>query len=51
MKASLEQMCTQTLNGFATRTKKRSSEVDGLVEAKNFLAGVEAGEPVLAPAA
>jgi len=49
LKSALATDCSWVKTHFDTRRQKRKTEMDGLVEAKNFLAGVEAGDPVLAP--
>merc|ERR1719217_1717317 len=49
MKNSLKTDCEWVKTHFDSRRDARKQEMAGLVEAKNFLAGVEAGEPVLAP--
>merc|ERR1719160_1272154 len=49
MKKSLKTDCEWVKTHFDSRRDARKQEMAGLVEAKNFLAGVEAGEPVLAP--
>merc|ERR1719401_2075837 len=49
MKTALGQDCKWVETHFESRRTKRKSEMDGLVEAKNFLAGVEEGTPVLPP--
>merc|ERR1719401_2000558 len=49
MKKTLVQDCKWVKTHFESRRKKRKSEMDGLVEAKSFLAGVEEGTPVLPP--
>jgi len=46
---SLATDCAWVKNTFKTRRDKRKLEVDGLAEAKDFLAGVDAGQAVLAP--
>jgi len=46
---SLNTDCAWVKNTFKTRKEKRKLEMDGLVEAKNYLAGVDAGDPVLPP--
>merc|ERR1719401_2200091 len=48
-KASLVTDCAWVKTNFQTRADKRKLEIDGLVEAKNYLAGVDAGEAVLPP--
>lgn len=50
MKKSLETDCAWVQTHFGSRRDARKKEMDGLVEAKNFLAGVESGTPVLGPA-
>merc|ERR1719160_343228 len=49
MKKALATDCEWVKTHFQTRRDAREKEMEGLVEAKNFLAGVEAGEPQLAP--
>jgi predicted nucleic acid-binding Zn-ribbon protein len=49
MKQALEVDCKWVKTNFESRRKKRKTEMAGLVEAKDFLAGVEAGDAVLAP--
>merc|ERR1719327_1659174 len=49
MKKALATDCEWVKTHFQTRRDARKKEMEGLVEAKNFLAGVEAGEPQLAP--
>jgi predicted nucleic acid-binding Zn-ribbon protein len=49
LKKALETDCDWVKTHFDTRSDKRKTEMEGLVEAKNFLAGVEAGDAVLAP--
>jgi len=49
VKASLATDCDWVKNTFATRKEKRALEVDGLQEAKDFLAGVDQGAAVLGP--
>jgi len=44
---SLAADCAWVANTFEKRREKRKLETDGLVEAKNFLAGVDSGEAVL----
>merc|ERR1719460_189022 len=41
---SIGKDCTWVKTHFDSRREKRKAEMDGLVEAKNFLAGVEAGD-------
>merc|ERR1719506_2410708 len=48
-KKSLATDCDWVKTNFKSRRDKRKSEMDGLVEAKNFLAGVAAGDAVLPP--
>jgi len=48
-KKALETDCDWVKSHFQKRRDSRKAEMDGLVEAKNFLAGVEAGDAVLAP--
>lgn len=50
MKKSLATDCTWVKDHFKSRRDARKTEMAGLVEAKNFLAGVEAGDAVLPPA-
>jgi len=49
MKKALKSDCNWVKTHFESRRTKRKSEIDGLVEAKNFLAGVEDGDAVLPP--
>jgi len=49
MEKSLLTDCEWVKTNFDSRAKARAAELDGLVEAKNFLAGVESGNAVLAP--
>jgi len=49
MEKSLLTDCDWVKTNFDSRAKARATELDGLVEAKNFLAGVESGNAVLAP--
>lgn len=49
MKKALKSDCNWVKTHFESRRTKRKSEIDGLVEAKNFLAGVEEGNAVLPP--
>lgn len=49
VKASLATDCDWVKNTFKTRKEKRALEVDGLQEAKDFLAGVDQGAAVLGP--
>lgn len=49
MKKALKTDCAWVKETFAKRRSTRKTEMQGLVEAKNFLAGVEAGEPELPP--
>jgi len=44
LKGSIEKDCAWVKSHFASRRDKRKAEIEGLVEAKNFLAGVEAGD-------
>lgn len=44
LKGSIEKDCAWVKSHFASRRDKRKTEIEGLVEAKNFLAGVEAGD-------
>lgn len=44
LKASIDKDCAWVKSHFTTRRDKRKVEIEGLVEAKNFLAGVEAGD-------
>lgn len=46
-KQALQTDCKWVKTHFEARRKQRKAEIAGLVEAKNFLAGVDAGEPVL----
>jgi hypothetical protein len=46
---SLDTDCAWVKTTFDTRKEKRKLEMDGLVEAKEFLAGVDGGEAVLPP--
>jgi peptidoglycan hydrolase CwlO-like protein len=46
---SLKTDCAWVKSTFKKREEKRKLEMDGLVEAKNYLAGVDAGEAVLPP--
>lgn len=46
--AALALDCGWVATHFETRRTKRKAEMDGLTEAKNFLAGVEAGDDPLA---
>jgi len=46
---SLDTDCAWVKTTFDTRKQKRKLEIDGLVEAKEFLAGVDNGDAVLAP--
>jgi len=41
---SIEKDCAWVKTHFTTRRDKRKAEIEGLVEAKNFLAGVAAGD-------
>jgi len=50
MEQSLKTDCKWVEDHFDKRRDARKKEMDGLVEAKNFLAGVESGTPVLGPA-
>merc|ERR1719498_1644294 len=47
---SLDTDCAWVKSTFDKRRKKRKLEMDGLVEAKDFLAGVDSGDAVLPPA-
>jgi len=47
--SSLATDCAWVKNTFKTRRDKRKLEIDGLQEAKDFLAGVDAGSAVLPP--
>jgi len=49
MKQALNTDCSWVQTHFETRRTKRKTEMDGLVEAKSFLSGVENGDAVLAP--
>jgi peptidoglycan hydrolase CwlO-like protein len=49
MKKSLKTDCSWVQTHFDKPRDARKQEMAGLVEAKNFLAGVASGEPVLAP--
>merc|ERR1719498_1272071 len=49
MKKSLATDCKWVKTHFQKRRDARKKEMDGLVEAKNFLAGVASGDPVLPP--
>jgi len=49
MKKSLKTDCNWVKTHFKTRRDARKTEMAGLVEAKNFLAGVAAGDAVLPP--
>jgi len=44
LEQSIEKDCAWVKSHFDSRREKRKTEMDGLVEAKNFLAGVEAGD-------
>jgi seryl-tRNA synthetase len=44
MKDALATDCSWVESHFDSRREKRKAEMDGLVEAKNYLAGVEAGD-------
>jgi len=44
LKGSIEKDCAWVKSHFESRRDKRKAEMEGLVEAKNFLAGVEAGD-------
>jgi len=46
---SLNTDCAWVKTTFKTRREKRKLEMDGLVEARDFLAGVDAGDAVLPP--
>jgi len=46
LKSSLMGDCSWVKTHFESRREKRKAEMDGLVEAKSYLAGVEAGEEV-----
>merc|ERR1719401_421989 len=41
--------CSWVATHFDTRHEKRKNEIDGLVEAKGYLAGVEAGDELAVP--
>lgn len=47
VKSALEIDCEWVTQTFTSRREKRKMEMDGLVEAKAFLAGIDAGEPVI----
>jgi hypothetical protein len=47
MKKSLATDCDWVSTNFKSRRDKRKTEMDGLVEAKSFLSGVQNGTPVL----
>jgi len=49
MKQALNTDCSWVETNFDSRRQKRKTEMDGLVEAKSFLSGVESGDAVLAP--
>jgi hypothetical protein len=49
VESALATDCAWVKETFDTRRQKRKLEMDGLVEAKNFLAGVEAGDAELPP--
>jgi hypothetical protein len=49
-KKALETDCAWVKTHFESRREKRKTEMAGLVEAKGFLAGVDAGEDPLPPA-
>ena len=44
MSKSLSTDCAWVKTTFKTRREKRKLEMDGLVEAKDFLAGVDSGD-------
>jgi CHASE3 domain sensor protein len=44
LKGSIQKDCAWVKSHFDSRRDKRKAEIEGLVEAKNFLAGVEAGD-------
>jgi hypothetical protein len=46
LKAALYSDCSWVKTHFATRREKRKAEMDGLTDAKSYLAGVEAGDEV-----
>jgi hypothetical protein len=46
LKDSLETDCAWVETHFDSRREKRKTEIDGLVDAKNYLAGVESGDEV-----
>jgi len=48
LKGSLMSDCSWVKTHFKTRAEKRQTEIDGLQEAKGYLAGVETGDE-LAP--
>jgi len=49
MKKSLSTDCDWVKSNFKSRRDKRKTEMEGLVDAKSFLAGVESGDAVIAP--
>jgi len=49
VKKSLDTDCAWVKSTFDKRKEKRKLEMDGLVEAKEFLAGVDSGDAVLPP--
>jgi len=46
LKKTLLKDCTWVESHFQTRAGKRQEEIDGLQEAKGYLAGVESGEEI-----
>mmetsp|Transcript_9898 Transcript_9898/g.22735 ORF Transcript_9898/g.22735 Transcript_9898/m.22735 type:complete len:95 (-) Transcript_9898:30-314(-) len=46
VKASLDKDCGWIETHFEDRRTKRKAEIDGLMEAKSYLAGVDAGDQV-----
>lgn len=44
LESSVAKDCAWVKSHFESRRDKRKTEIDGLVEAKNFLAGVESGD-------
>lgn len=49
LKGALEKDCAWVATHFDTRREKRKKEMDGLAEAKSFLAGAETGDEGLPP--